>query len=110
MNEIPNNEQITDEPSSLENVELIIESLDQFCVYRRAFAVAFAQTLVTKFAQIAFTRFPSRRRILRILGTPKFKIDMATFANLQRVCNCFGKITKHLAHFARRFEIQLRHV
>src|SRR5439155_12582243 len=48
MNEIPNNEEITDEPSSLEDAELIIESLDQLCVAHRAFAVASLQALITK--------------------------------------------------------------
>ena len=101
MNEIPNNEEITDEPSPLENAELIIKSLDQLCITGRAFAVSLAQAFVTKLAQIAFARFPSRRRILRVLGTPKFEIDMATFADFQRVCNGFRKIAKHLAHFGR---------
>ena len=101
MNEIPNNEQIADEPSPLENAELIIEPLDQLWVARRPFAVALAQTLVTKFAQITFALLSSRHRIFRILGTAKFEIDMATFADFQGVCNGFGKIAKHLAHFGR---------
>ena len=105
MNEIPDDKQITDEPCLLENAELIIEPLNEIRIGRRPFAVALAQSLITELAQITFACFSSRRRILGILRTPKFKIDMTAFADFQRVCNRFGKIAKYFAHFGWRFEI-----
>ena len=105
MNEIPDDKQITDEPCLLENAELIIEPLNEIRIGRRSFAVARAQSPITELAQVTLARFSRRRRILGILRTPKFKIDVATFADFQRVCYRFGKIAKHFAHFGWRFEI-----
>ena len=110
MNEVPNNEQITDEPRLFENAQLIIESPDQLGIARRAFTVALPQAVITKLAQKTLARFSRRDRIFRILGAPKFKVQVTTLANFKRVLNRLRKIAKHLVHFLWRFEIQLRDI
>ena len=110
MNEIPNDEQITDKPRLLENAEFIVYPFKQFGIGRGPFAVAFAQALVTKLAQITFARFSSRHRVLWIFRTPKFKVEMATLGDFERVADRLGEIVEDFAHFGGRFEIQLRHI
>src|SRR5262249_37097844 len=85
MDEIPNDEQITNEPGFLQHAEFVIEPLEQFRIGRRPLAVAFAQALITKLAQITLARFPGWNRILGIFRAPKFKLEMATLADLERI-------------------------
>src|SRR5204863_3125839 len=94
-------------PSLFQNTQLIIELPDQLRVACCPFTVALPQTVITKLAQITFARFAIRNGILRILGASKFKIEMTAFANFERVLNRLWKIPEYLAHFIRRFEIQL---
>ena len=101
MDEIPNDEQITDETSFLEHAEFVIESLKQFSVGRCALAVAFAQALITKLAQITLARFSSGHRIFRIFRTPKLKIEMTTLADFERVHNCLWEFAEDFMHFGR---------
>ena len=110
MNEIPDDENVTDEAGLLQNIDFIIEALDQLGIGSGAFAVALVQTFVTKFAQICFARFAFGRRILRIFRATEFQLEIAAIRNRDRVRNRLGKIRKQCAHFVRRFEIQLRHV
>src|SRR4029434_1243415 len=106
MNEIPNNEQIADESRFLENAQFVFQPSNQIWIIRSAFAVALPQALVTKFAQIFFTRFPGRGRILRILGAPKLKIEVTAFANFDRVRNSFRKIAEQLTHLVCRLLLE----
>src|SRR6476646_6459882 len=98
MNEIPNAEEITNEPSFFQNAKFVLEPTRQLRIGRRPFAVTSAQTLVAKFAQIFFARFPSRRWILRIFRTPKLKAEMAAFPNMQCVRDRVRKIAEELLH------------
>src|SRR5437660_3118925 len=66
------------------------------------------QSLVTKLAQITFTRFSRRHRILGIFRFPELDFEIATASDLQRVSNCVRKIAKDFAHFRGRFEIEFR--
>ena len=105
MDEIPNDEQITDEAGLLEHTQFIIEPVKQFSVGRCARTVPFAQTLITKLAQITLACFSRRNWILRIFGAPKFKLEMTTLADFESVRNRLRKIAEYFAHFHRRFEI-----
>src|SRR5439155_18607874 len=71
MDEIPNDEQITDETGFLQHPKFVIEPFKQFRVSCCTLAVAFAQALITKLAQITFARFSSWNRIFRIFRTSK---------------------------------------
>ena len=66
MDEVPNDEQITDESSLLQNAQLIIEPPEQLRIARGTFTVALPQAAITKLAQITFARFAGRNRILRV--------------------------------------------
>src|SRR5262249_3755302 len=110
MNEIPNDEEITNKPCFLQNTELILEPASQLRIALSTLAVTRAQTLVAKLAQISFARFPSRHRIFRIFRTSKLKVEMATFANVQCVRDRLRKIAEHLSHLGGRFEIQFRQI
>ena len=107
MNEVPNNEQITDEPRFFQNSQLIIKPPNQLRVAPSPFSIALPQPLITKLAQIVFARFPSRNWIFWIFGASKLKIEMAALTNLERVLNRLRKIAEYLAHFIWRFEIEL---
>ena len=110
MDEIPNDEQITDETSFLEHTQFVIEPLEQFGVGCCPLTVAFAQALITEFAQITLARFSSRHRIFRIFRTAKLQIDTATLGDFERVRNRLGEIAEDFPHFGGRFKIQLRHI
>src|SRR5438128_6727937 len=107
MNEVPNNEQITDEPRFFQNSQLIIKPPNQLRVAPSPFTIALPQPIITKLAQIVFARFPSRNWIFWIFGASKLKIEMAALTNLERVLNRLRKIAEYLAHFIWRFEIEL---
>src|SRR5262249_5455675 len=100
-NEIPNNQDVTDKSGFLEHAQLRIQSSDQLEITPRAIALALAQTVVAKLAQIAFARFARRHRIFRIFGPPKFQIETTTFADLKRVLNRLREIAEQFAHFFR---------
>ena len=110
MNEIPNDKEITHKPRFLQNAELMLKAPVQFRIPRSPLAVARSQAVITKLAQISFTRFSGRHWIFRIFRRPKLKIEMATFANLQCVRDRLGRITEYLPHLGRRFEIQFRQI
>src|SRR6266704_2371830 len=110
MDEIPNDEQITDEPGFLEHAEFVIEPLKQFSFGCCALAVAFAQALITKLAQITLARFSSRHRIFGIFRMSELEIETATLADFECVRNRLGEIAENFIHFGGRFEIQLRHI
>src|SRR5262249_40081545 len=101
MNEIPNNQDVTDKSGFLEHAQLIIQSADQLGIIPRTIAIALAQTVVTKLAQIALARFARRHRIFRIFGPPKFEIETTSFADLKRVLNRLREIAEQFAHFFR---------
>ena len=82
VNKIPNDQDVTDEPSLLEHAEFVIEPLTKFVVDLGAFAIAINQTFLAEFTQITFTRLAFWHRILRILRFPELKIEMTTFADL----------------------------
>src|SRR5207244_1604495 len=56
MNEIPNDQDVTDESGLFEHAQFISESVAQLVVDLGAFAVAFFESFVTKLAQIIFAR------------------------------------------------------
>src|SRR5262249_32181533 len=101
MNEVPNDEEITDETGFFQNAQFILEPTGQLWTARCASAVARAQAFMAKLAQISFARFPGGDGILRIFRAPEFKIKIAAPANLQRVVDCLGKIAEHLPHLGR---------
>ena len=103
MNEIPNDEQITDKAGFLEDIELVIEPLDQFTL--DLVAEALVQSGIAKFAQINFARFVRRRRILRVFRFSKFQLEIATLRDLDRVRDCLRMIRKKSAHLVRRLKI-----
>src|SRR5213075_573592 len=70
MNEVPNNEQITDEPRFFQNFQLIIKPPNQLRVAPSPFTIALPQPIITKLAQIVFARFPSRSWIFGYLERP----------------------------------------
>ena len=110
MDEVPNNEDVADETGLLENLDLTLQTLLNLVIASSALAVTLVQTFLAKFSQITLARFPFRHRILRIFRTAEFQIEMAAFADFERVRDCFRKIAEQFAHFLRRFEIKLRHV
>src|SRR5205807_8885181 len=71
MDEIPNDEQITDETRFREHAEFVIESLKQFSVGRCPLAVAFAQALITKLKKLNLARFSGGLWLFRIFRTSK---------------------------------------
>ena len=108
MNEVPNDQEVADESSLLQDVELVIEAFDQLGV--GAIAVAFVQTLVAKLTQIRLARFPFRCRVFRVLRFVEFQFQIAAFRNFERVRNRAQMIRKQRPHFRAGFEIQLRRV
>ena len=73
MDEVPDDQKVTDEPGLLEHAQFVIEPLDQFRVGFRAVAKAIAQTLVTKLAQIRLARFAFRHRVFGIFRNAKLQ-------------------------------------
>jgi len=110
VDEIPNDQDVTDEARFLEHPELVIEALTKLTVDPGAVAVAFFQTFVTKAAQIIFARLSFRHRILRVFRFPELDREIATLTDRKRVRHRIGEILEQVAHFLRRFEIQLRFV
>src|SRR5262249_27145751 len=101
MNEIPDDEEITDETRFFQNAQFILEATGQLRISRGAFAIPRPQTFVAKLTQIAFARFSGQDWILRVFRTPKFKNEMAAFANMQRVRDRLRKFAEHLPHLGR---------
>ena len=66
------------------------------------------QAFVAKFAQVGFARFALRRRVLGILRSAEFELEITAGGNLNCVANGIGKVTKDFAHFFGGFEIKLR--
>ena len=66
MNEIPDDQNITDESGLFDYVDFVVEPFDQFRIGAGPFAVTIVQPLITKLAQIRFAGFVLGRRILGI--------------------------------------------
>src|SRR5205085_8832968 len=79
-----------------------------FLVALRPLPITLVQAPVAKLPEIGFARFTLRRRVLWIFRLPEFELEMTTGRNLERVAEGVGEVGKNLAHFSRRFEIQLR--
>src|SRR5205085_7675079 len=81
MDEVPDDQQITDEAGRLQNIELVIESLQQLRVGCRSFPVAFHQTAVTKLAQEFFPALTFSQRVFRVFRPSKFEIQVAALSD-----------------------------
>ena len=110
MNEVPDDEEIADEPGLFQNIDFVVEPLDQLGVRSRALAKAIVQSLVAKLAQIHFARLAFRRRILWILRNAKLQGEIAAIRDHERVRDGLGMIRKQRPHLIGRFEIKLRRV
>ena len=110
MNEIPDDQDVTDESGLFDHVDFVVEPFDQFRIGPGAFAIAIMQTLVTKLAQIHFTRFSLGRRIFRILRDAELEREIAAVRDDERICDGFGVIRKQSPHFVGGLEIKLRRV
>ena len=108
MNEVPNDQEVADESSLLQDVELVIEAFDQLGV--GAIAVTFVQTLVAKLAQIRLARLAFWCRVFRVFRFAEFQLQIAALRDRERVCNRTRMLRKKSAHLRARFEIQLRRV
>src|SRR5215472_5027396 len=110
MNEIPNDQDVTNEPGFLEDAEFISESLAQLLVIRCTLAVTLREAFIAKIAQVSFALLAGRHWIFRIFRTAKLDRDIAAFADRQGVVDRLWKSAKNLAHFGRRLEVELRRV
>src|SRR5207244_11139426 len=108
MNEIPNNQNVTDESGFLEYAKFVVEPLLQLIIRFRSIAEALLQTLRAKLAQKSDARCPLWHGILGVFRFPEFDFQIAPLGNFQRICDRFRKIAKDFAHFVWGFEIELR--
>ena len=110
MDEVPDDEKITDEAGLLEHVDFKIEPLDQLAIGSRAFAVAVVQPLVAKLPQVRFTRLAFRCGELRIFRNAELQFQVAALGDPQRVRDRVRMFRKQCAHFVRGFKVEFRHV
>ena len=110
MDEVPDDQQITDEPGLLEHAQFVIEPLDQLRISSRALAEAIVQTLVTKLSQIRLARFAFRHRVFRIFRNAKLQREIDAIGDLERIRDRLGMVREKRPHFVRRFEIKLRRI
>ena len=94
VNEIPNDQDVTDESGLLEHAQFVGEPLAQLVVDLRALAVTLLESFITKITQITFARLTFRNRIFRIFRFPEFNRDIAALADRQSVRNRVGMIFK----------------
>ena len=65
MNEVPDDQEVADEPGLLEDADFVIEPLDQLRIRQGALPIAIAQTGGTKLAQIEFAGLAFGRRVIQ---------------------------------------------
>ena len=108
MDEVPDDQKITDESGALQNVDLVVEPLDQFRIRPGAFPVPFVQTFVTKLAQISLARLSFRHRVFGIFRNAELQFQIDSVGNSDRVRDCLGVVRKQRPHFIGRLEIEVR--
>src|SRR5439155_1926243 len=102
-NEIPNDQDVTDEAGLLENAQLVLEALAQLIVDLGALAVTPCQTFRTQLAQVFFARDAVRDRILGVFGFAELNFQIAALRDGERITNRLREIFEQLAHFFSGF-------
>ena len=110
MHEIPNDQEVINEAGFLDNADFVLQTTPQFGVILGSRTVAFAEPARAQLSQHHFARFAVGKWIPRISQLAKFELEIAALGDLERVRDRLGKIAEQLAHLARRFQIQFRHV
>ena len=110
MNEIPDDQEITDEARPSRDPEFLVQAGTKLRVRRCSLAEALAQSFSTKLAQICLARLARRRRVFGILRDPEFQLEIATLGDRERIRNRLRMFRKERAHFVGGFEIKLRHI
>ena len=111
MDEVPDDQEITDEPGLLEHVQFVIEPLDQFRIgSRRVRRSDRADPCNKARADTPRAFCLPAPDIPGYFETPNSSFEIDAIGDLERIRDRLGMIRKKRAHFVRRFEIKLRRI
>ena len=104
MNEVPDNEKVAGEAELLEDAQFVIKT---FLQLRRALAVAAAESLAAKFAQISLTGFALGRMKNRKARFAELHGHIAPLGNAGGIRQSVRMIREDFRHFCRGLQIKL---